>query len=443
MITPSFTVAQDDEYVLVDVSVAHLRQSSGVEMVVDGTLFVFALQPYYLRLRFPHALVDDERAHARFGLDGVVRVRLPKETKGQHFPDLDLAAKLLARKEPLRPLIEEMDVENSVKVGAEGEAVDWEVQQSVPEDGTAKYGFNGAYSGIVGLSVANGNDINEVMDPERATPAERLLERLLKENIKFDPEIYAADYIMAQRPEEDDKNYRELLLWRSPSARALAAWQKLKKEGVMEVAFSAEEQERMVQLPRRTVLVDGPQLPHVVAFLVSVLFAYHYDLRETEGEHNVESAWTVGKLTPQIAALDSVLAADGALLRGAVVGGYRRALCYPYHRSFDLAQKLWDDVYYTLRGGKRQVLRCLLDCRELFRYHDVYYVYDKIWMEDLCVWLVHSAGEELVRLLAHDLKREAGQVLRASISFDKPEKALALTEVEALANEAARADEVP
>ena len=104
---------------------------------------------------------------------------------------------------------------------AEGEQFNWEVKQDVPTNpdltSTAtdnsdvnlkpiKYGFNNQYDNIVGVSVANGNDINELADPENTPENARIIERLIKENIKFDPEMYAADYIMKVHPEQDDEN---------------------------------------------------------------------------------------------------------------------------------------------------------------------------------------------------------------------------------------------
>lgn len=66
------------------------------------------------------------------------------------------------------------------------------------------------------------------------------------------------------------------------------------------------------------------------------------------------------------------------------------------------------------------VLKCLLDLKELFRFHDVYYVYDKIWLEDLCLWFISDqVSETLIRTLAHDLKREVDALKKSDITFEK------------------------
>lgn len=483
MITPFFSISQDDEFVFIDVKISHVRFSAqGIEMVVEDELFVFLLSPYYLRLRFPFPCVDDERSHAAYDSKSeAVKIKIPKETKGQFFPDLDLSAKLLARLNnegtvrdpdtekaaPKGPLIEELDVSNNLESAqtaasfAEGESHNWEIPQSMPQEeqisvNSAAYGFNGQYSGIVGVSTSNGNDINELGDPETTAASDRIIERLIKENIKFDPEYYAADYIMEKYPsEDDDKLFKEILEWRSPSTKMFMKWYKVQqalpteeREPVMLVDFSKEEQEKMMNLPRKSYLVDEPQQQQLFGIVVSLLFAYQYDMRETEGEHNIESAWTVGKLTPQMAFLDAQIAFLGheeSFLRAVALTSVRRALSYPLHRNYKVVQKVWEDVYYNLRGGKRMVLKSLLNLKELFRFHDVYYVYDKIWLEDLCAWIISDlVSEGSLRGLAHDLKKEYDSIERHQVTFEKAEEgddemvAISLAEVEEMAETAYR-----
>lgn len=446
MLTPSFKITQDDEFIFISVEVSHIRFSAkAIEMVANSDVFVFSLPPYYLRLRLPYNLVDDERSHASFdSQNSCVNIRIPKETFGQHFPDLDLTSKLLARKqenqtEVKKPLIEELDISNQVSIDSPGlqeeaETHDWEIKQEVPENQLfgPRYGFNNAYDNIVGVSMSNGNDINELGDPEAAAPNDRVLERLIKENIKFDPEYYAADYIMEKYPSpDDDKIFSGIMSWKCPSNTQFKSWyknqQKLpesERDQYMPVEFTKEEQEKMLNLPRKSYLVDDSYKPQLYSLIVSLLFAFHYDLRENEGEHNIESAWTIGKLVPQFAFLDSQLhlssADSSSILNAALIAGIRRALAYPFHRNYKLSMKTWEDVYFTLRGGKRMVIKCLLETKELFRFHDVYYVYDKIWMEDLCVWLISDlVSESAIRVLAHDVKRGTESIEKSQITFEK------------------------
>ncbi|OBA22900.1 SHQ1-domain-containing protein [Metschnikowia bicuspidata var. bicuspidata NRRL YB-4993] len=453
MITPYFTVDQDEEYLYVSVKVSHIRFSAqSIEMVANGDVFVFSLPPYYLRLRLPFPVLDDERAKAEFDLKSSnVNISLPKEVKGQFFPDLDLTAKLLARKDEAsvllhrKPLIEELDISRNMSfedvepknlelLADEGQTYEWELSQEIntQQASGATYGFNNSYSQIVGISLASGNDINELSDPESSLAPDRIIERLIKENIKFDPEYYAADFIMEKNPSEDnDKVYAGIMKWKSPTTRQFLSWYKQQQQAtqeerelVVKIEFSKEENERMFELPKKSYLLEDSYRPQLWMLLITLLFAHQFDLRENEGEHNIESAWTIGKLTPQFAYLDSQIFMPDDLssniLEATILTVSRRSLCYPFHRHYGLTKKAWDDVYYILRSGRRVVLKCLLEVRELFRFHDVYYVYDKIWLEDLCLWILSDlVSENALRHLAHDLKRKIESLKKTSITFEK------------------------
>lgn len=178
----------------------------------------------------------------------------------------------------------------------------------------------------------------------------------------------------------------------------------------------------MMNLPRKSYLIDDSYKPEILFTTICLLFAYHFDLRENEGDHNIESAWTIGKIVPQFSFLDSKIVIENNynVLRAAIITCIRRALTYPYHRNFDMITKVWDDVYYNLRGGKRLVLKALLDLKELFRFHDIYYVYDKIWLEDLCAYLISdNVSEATIRNLAHDIQKEVSSIKKADITFEK------------------------
>lgn len=86
---------------------------------MDDTLFTLYINPYYLRLNFPHTLrEDDEGSEARYDAgSGYLTVSLTKAVPGEQFGDLDLLAKLLAPRASEQaqqgPLIEVLDTEES------------------------------------------------------------------------------------------------------------------------------------------------------------------------------------------------------------------------------------------------------------------------------------------------------------------------------------------
>jgi protein SHQ1 len=88
-----------------------------VEINVDETLLTVHINPYFLRINFPHSVLEDDQSSASYDPgSGYLTVTLTKETKGLEFPDLDLLAKLLAPRHveaPKQPAIEVIGSETS------------------------------------------------------------------------------------------------------------------------------------------------------------------------------------------------------------------------------------------------------------------------------------------------------------------------------------------
>lgn len=454
MITPKFSVTQDDDFIYINVQISTIRfDAAGLEMVAEGNVFVFHLSPYYLRLRFPYEVVDDERATAKYqAQDESIHIQLPKLEKGKFFEDLDVPTKLLARHGDLvgadeisqqnvdkqRPLIQEIgnEQDNSKKkdlekISAAGEAFNWEIEQISEEasDGllSIKYGFEDSYDSVIGVSVSNGNDINEVDDPEHTSPNDRVKERLRKEDLKFDPEYYVSEYMIRRYAEPDDleiNGIKELLSYTPSLVKEYLKWYKKAddKNAAMPIEFSDQEQSQMQNnIPRKEYLVSDSKRLYIT--ILNLLFAHMFEAIETEGSHTTESAWSIGKLTPQICCLDQQLLLQDtsdsfSIIKAAIITGIRRSLSYPLHRNYELSIKAWNYVYYILRGGKRLAIRCLLDIHEIFRYHDVYYVYNRILMDDLCSWFISAGSENVIRSLAIEAKKEIDQLTKDDIEFN-------------------------
>ncbi|KAJ1842021.1 hypothetical protein LPJ73_005928, partial [Coemansia sp. RSA 2703] len=190
MITPRFSVEQDDARVYVKIHAPHVRAQT-VEFDVDEDQFKFYASPYYLRLTFPGKVVEDETSSASFdAAAGDISVSLAKQVHGENFENLDLLTSLLAtRREKLaddsqgeerikRPIIEELgatiSVEDQVAI-LNDEDFDWELPQNIPNAvseplviSQTKYGFNEQYSGFLTHVHSTANEINEVADPESA-----------------------------------------------------------------------------------------------------------------------------------------------------------------------------------------------------------------------------------------------------------------------------------
>ncbi|KAF9085271.1 Hsp90 cochaperone shq1 [Mortierella sp. AD031] len=188
--------------------------------------------------------------------------------------------------------------------------------------------------------------------------------------------------------------------------------------------FSTKEQELMRDLPRREYILENTKSTYLT--LIDILFAYSYDLRTSEGDTSVETAWTICKLSPSMAALDQF-----TTLKETLLASFRRALAYPLNRNWNLALKVLQDVYVILKLGRRGILRALLAVKEVLDHDDVYYIYSKMFIEDYCVW-IQSASEKVIRTLAHELHH---------FKLEKAELGWHLEELEALAKETPEEEE--
>ncbi|CAL1704202.1 unnamed protein product [Somion occarium] len=341
--------------------------------------------------------------------------------KGQTFEDLDLLAKLLAPRasKAQGPLIEVLDSEQASQndddeLASATESLsleqreileaaenDWQVKQELPEPDTSfktsisrNYGFLNLHSGYFRHVEHAENEVNELgANAETAGPSERRELRLNHEEQKWDEEYYMADYA-------DDEYIKDLIAWKHPHTTLPSEFQ-----------YSEEENLAMLRLPRREYLASREQTKNLYLTLLTLLFSYAYESRTTQCDPTPESGWTLGTLTPAFSALDPApygpispdpkSVSSGELL-ATFVASYRRALTFPLYRSFALAEACRSDVVAFLRNGKRTVLRCLLEMKNILDHHDVYYVYSKIWLDDYCVW-IQSASDDILRSLAADI----------------------------------------
>lgn len=116
--------------------------------------------------------------------------------------------------------------------------------------------------------------------------------------------------------------------------------------------------------------------------LVGILISYSYDVRTTQAQTTCESAWTVSTLSPLLSWLDDSLDLDQVL-----VDCVRRILAFPYMRNFELALLCLWDASTIFRRGKRCILRCLLQIRNIFATSDVYYLLNRLFIDDYCTWI--------------------------------------------------------
>ncbi|KAI9143501.1 SHQ1 protein-domain-containing protein [Paraphysoderma sedebokerense] len=229
MITPKFSLSQDDDYVTAIIRCPYIK-SQDVEFFIQDNVFKFYVKPYFLRLTFSHSLIEDGRESASYDIaKGEITAKLPKLNPGEEFEDLDLVSKLLMTKkesqkveklknnvgvgiqvlgtdgdESLEGLEDSHSTHSQEDVDDDTESdEDWEFPQQLPQEelnllvSTPRYGFNNAYTSVFASHQDELHEVLDVANPDSpsSNPQSRKQERLDRENDKFDPEYYLSDYI--------------------------------------------------------------------------------------------------------------------------------------------------------------------------------------------------------------------------------------------------------
>lgn len=110
------------------------------------------------------------------------------------------------------------------------------------------------------------------------------------------------------------------------------------------------------------------------------------------------------------------------IIKAALIISIKKSLSYPLHRNLQLSLKVVDYVNYTFLGGSKLIIKILLKIHELFRFDDTFYIYNKIWLDDMITWLLkfcdtefHDFNNEVVK--GDDILDELFKDVASKISF--------------------------
>uniref|UniRef100_A0A6Q2X522 Protein SHQ1 homolog n=1 Tax=Esox lucius TaxID=8010 RepID=A0A6Q2X522_ESOLU len=373
MITPAFELSQDPDFLILTIRVPYTRTSE-FDLYIDGNYFKFYAKPYFLRLTLPGKIVEDGREKASFDIDkGLFTLQVPKETAGQHFEGLQMLTSLLAPKgsRSAKPLVEDMEACVGSVDGEEeeDEDEDWQVEQEVYTETSEeqlkelqKYGFGNQRSGVFTRLQDELSDVIDVRNPDTTTASDRRRERLATETTIFCHDHYLADLF-------DDQEIQGLLKFcpwwvgRSPESF---------QQGEEALSFTDDEKEQLRKFTNRSYFLDKKARFQVWLGLVDVILAYCYEVRSTEGEHNVESPWTIRKLSGTLCWLE--------------VSRWARAI---YHSCC---------IHVLAILRKAGVLKCLLDIHKVFRENEPAYILNDLYITDYCVWIQRVKSKKVTAL---------------------------------------------
>lgn len=383
MLTPKFSLSQDADHVFITIYIPYIKITEA-DCFIDDDEFYFHSEPYYLRLHLPGKIQENQHSQYDFDTHNLT-VRVAKQTKGEHFEGLDLLTKLLTPKvEKFKHKEIEVIAQNTTDDQeknedksdeySECEEDNWffeqvpciDLQPIVEFISKPSYGFANRKSSCLNNLTSEFTEIIDLKDPDNTSQKNRRLLCEKQEQTHFNCEHYLADFF------EDDA-IQELVF---------PDYQELTGNVGKDVIFTEKEREKLMQLPRREYLIDEQNIEATYLGLVDLMLAYAYNYRFTQGESNVESEWTICKLSSTLCWL-----ATFQNIKEVVVTFARRSLTFPLYRNWRLFLKVFSDVKIIFQVGKNQILKCLLAIHGILSESEIRYPLNDLYITDYCVWV--------------------------------------------------------
>ena len=334
-----------------------------------------------------------------------------------------------------------------------------------------RYGFLQLYHSVFTDLAREGlcQEMLELPEPDATLEVDRRSMRLDIEADKFDPGRYLDDAILGQEDATDpqceddgcggdmifDEAVHMIPHWsKSNSEKATSSIESITSDiGSLSIDKAArgppsqlteDEMQLLASVPAthippvKFVSMNQNQTRSTLLSLLDILFAYAYDYRTTGGDPTVESSWTVAILSPTLSWFDTYNAAEAADATEAAIcidtpadvllWCIRRSLVYPYLRSYNLGAMIANDAISILQGGRRIVLRCLLQLRKIFENSTGHYLLNKLYIDPIIFW-VQSIEESVLSEFAGEIEK-LGKDMRCNSSKWKERIGLNLIGIE-------------
>eukprot|EP01080_Neovahlkampfia_damariscottae_P009903 gene9903-2225_t len=378
MITPKFEIEQTDDFLIIKIRTPHIKLSM-IEYIINEKTFRFHVKPYFLRLTFEQEISDENT-------DNPENLVYNSET-GEFFTNLNMLTMLMStkkeeKKKPLIEMIEEDDEQEDDTDDLLNDDFEFfeqkinSLDEMKIEDGISiskiSYGFDSRYNNFFnGYHGENVLEIIDLVDPDKTQKSDRTNLRLENESKQFSGEYYIQDFVLID-------NILPLL----KKSRIFNETKNLK--------WNDKEERILLNLPKKNFLISNPGLVYIT--LVDILLSYCYHGR-TMSENNVESAWTLSKLSSSLSWFEEFSKIEICLF-----SFLRRVLTFPLYRNFDLGIECIKDVSKVLKLGKTFVLKCLLDIKDIFEHDQEKYLLNKLFIDDYCIWIQKTNDSMLFKL---------------------------------------------
>ena len=353
--------------------------------------------------------------------NGTITSHIAKKQRGQIFRDLDLTTNLLQLNRRRKQKIVVLDEDSPCII---------EDDNNLIELNKYGYGFKNRHFSILRNLREEACEFLEIGQPEHCSPRERRRLRIESENKAFDAARYLGDYFEGA----SDPIYTEAMQYRpfwldmwdrylelKKQKPALHGSSACPKEAAFESigGFSDEERDVLSKIcpseeapPASSSSAVPDKEGDLPAFLTlaDVLFGHCYDVRMTQGEPTVESAYCMARLSCSLSWLETWTPSAGeSSPRAAILFLLRRSLSVPYLRLWRLVRKVLADLAKLLLLGKRPLLKCLLRVRQVFERTDTHYLLNRLYVDDLCGWVQRLEAQQL-QGLAVDFNRAKTEI---------------------------------
>ena len=296
------------------------------------------------------------------------------------------------------------------------------------------YGFNNQYSNILLPLQELLTDILSLQTPPDYTSyIDRHNMRIKDEKKRFDPERYLGDYygvyedmIYIQAKEYEPYWCIQYKLQQQQSSKILPNNQLEPSEighnsdPPIQSILSEQEYEVLcehikVKPIHTSIPTNTNEEKYIIYNLYDILFAYCYEYRITSGEFTVESASNITLLSSVLSWCDQIsdnLDENKPKLSGNLTGKIsgktenkleinkndlrlkeminsicKRSLIYPYIRYYKYTLLILRDISKLLICGKKYILKALLQIKILYEHTHNYYILNKIYINDYCVYI--------------------------------------------------------